>query len=153
MRFIKTILAALTFTAFASAPCFAQTGPDFIFNVPVNFDNVPSLNGHSFSVHCQVLVRGADGRSSGYGNTAVGGRHPTYDIGPTGYHGAVRVEVTLPAGVRRADANFYSCSASFYTVTNAAGARVSMPNANQYTALTGQAVARSQLLVQGPITP
>lgn len=152
MRFITTILATLAFTAMAAAPSSAQTGPDFIFNVPVNFDNVPALNGHSFGVNCQVLVSTPDGRTSGYGNTAVGGRHPTYDIGPTGYHGTVRVEITLPAGVRRADANFYSCSAAFYSVTNAAGARVPMSNAGQYTALTGQAVARSQLLVQGPIT-
>lgn len=153
MRLINAILAAFAFTAIASAPCFAQTGPDYVFNVPVNFDNVPPLSGNSFGVNCQVLARGADGRSSGYGNTAVGGRHPTYEIGPTGYHGTIRVEITLPPGVRRADVTFYSCSALFYTVTNAAGARVPMTNVSQYTALTGQAVARSQLLVQGPITP
>ena len=154
MRVIRSICAAVAFTAVAASPSVAQTGPDFVFNVPVNFQNVPSLNGHVFGVDCSVLVGGgAAGPASRYSSTDGATAHPTYAIGPTGYRGTVRVEVRLPAGVRRADVNFWSCSARFYEVTNAAGARVPMTNASQYTALTGQAIARSQLLVQGPITP
>jgi hypothetical protein len=148
MRLVKSVLCALALSALAASPSAAQTGPDYVFNVPVNFDNVPSLNGHSFTVACMVRVVGSDGRTSAYRSTDGLPSHPTHAIGPTGFHETIRVEVRLPAGVRRADATGWSCDASFSTVTNTTGARVLMTNASQYTALTGQAVTRSQLLVQ-----
>ena len=144
---IRTLLAGLFVSALCVMPAAAQTGPDFVFNVPVNIDNVPPLNGRPFELVCGVQAQTASGSILSYLSTDGLPAHPTYAIGPGGFHDTIRVELTLPAGVRRADVLRWSCDANFFTVTTPAGTTASMPNPTLYTPLTGQAVARSQLHV------
>ncbi len=135
--------------AMLTAPATAQTGPDYIFNVPVRIENTPPLNGQRANVLCLVIAYDfAAGRPTG-----------TYQaqqwitIGPSGFNDTVRVEITLPPGVRRADTMSWSCSLNLQNVRDASGASVPIPpgvdRGAAYTSVTGQRVASSRTVING----
>jgi hypothetical protein len=150
MRTIPSIiaLAGLALAAFA-APAMAQTGPDYVFNVPVRIENTPPLAGQFAVVNCSVIAYNlVERRPTGtyYAQQQV-------TIGDSGYRDTVRIELTLPAGVRRSDVMNWSCSLILHRARTPAGAVVDMPagadRAAAYTSVTGQTVASSQMLAQG----
>jgi hypothetical protein len=144
---MKTLALAFLATLAFAAPASAQTGPDYVFNVPVRIENTPPLAGRGFAVDCAVFATGADGRY--IAARSAGGPEAVQTIGPTGFNGTVRVEVRLLPGMRRADVRRWDCGLRFFSVTNAAGAVVSWgtPNSTEalrsYPALTGQQIRRS----------
>lgn len=155
MGFFKASIVA-AFVAGISAlasPAAAQTGPDYVFNVPVRIENATPLAGHPAYVRCSITALSADRHY-----IRAGEGRQNFDIGPTGFRGTVRVEVTLSPGMRRADSQRWDCTLEFYSVTSATGARTSWgtPNSAEairgYPALTGQAVRSSVLVATGLFT-
>lgn len=147
-KMIQIVAAAgLALTMF-TAPAMAQTGPDYVFNVPVRVENTPSLNGLTGAVQCSVAGFDAAGRQTGYYYVSQ-----LFNIGPAGFNETLRLELTLPAGVRRADLTTWLCQMNFQTVRNGSGVVVPMPlgpDANiAYTSVTGQTVASSRYFSNG----
>src|SRR6185503_9085923 len=108
---------------------------------PVRIENAPPLAGQSANVTCTVFAYNiAERRPTGSHQV-----QQVFTIGPTGFHETVRLELTLPAGVRRADVMNWGCSLQLPTARTPAGAVVSLPpgadRAAAYTSVTGQSVA------------
>ena len=143
MRMMHLLILASAFLA-ASSPSFAQSGPDYVFNVPVRIANAPPLAGNPLQVMCTVVGYDASGRALGT-ETAI----QTVTPDAAGYRGSVRLEVTLPPGWTRSNVRRWSCNLLLQTANNPSGARVPIPGTNseakvvQYPGVTGQTVASS----------
>ncbi len=138
MRLLKALILATTLLGASAGTALAQTGPDYVFNVPVRIENAPPLAGHPAAVECSLSML-QDGRIA-----RAGSARSNFDIGAGGFRGSVRVEVTLLPGVRRADVRDYTCTLWFYSVTNAAGARTSWGSPNTLAALPGYRLITGQ---------
>lgn len=136
---MRTLLTAIVLACTSIAtPSAAQTGPDYVFNVPVRIENAPPLSGHPARVDCDLTMM-SEGRIARAGSGSA-----NFDIGPSGFRGNVRVEVALQPGVARADVRQYNCTLWFYSVTNAAGVRTSWGAPNTLAALPGYRIITGQ---------
>ncbi len=153
---MRSIIAALAF-GFACAgatPCMAQATPDFVFNVPVRIENAPPLSGRTARVQCNLRAYSPAGVwiASPAGSQNI-------EVGPSGYRGAVRVEVTLPATVPRSAVRDWSCDLIIAVVTGPSGEAVSISAGSRetqlarYTSTTGQVVASHNLNAYGTFPP
>jgi len=146
LAMLASVAALFVTTAHAQS---AQ--PDYVFTVPVRIENAPPFAGHQGRVSCTVQSMSV-GRSlsAGEGSTS-------FNIGPSGYRGSVRVEVRLMEGVSRNDTWHWDCALWFSNVSNRAGVSVPWGTPNtlaalpMYPVITGQAVASSSLQVQADI--
>lgn len=147
MRLNSFALLATVMALFVTN-AYAQSGPDYVFTVPVRIENASPLSGHQGTVVCSVQnMSGGRVIRGGHGSTV-------FDIGPSGYHAPVRVEVRLMDGVSRASGVRWACELQLSQVTNRAGETVAWGSPNVGTALplypvvTGQTVSSTNLVVQ-----
>jgi hypothetical protein len=149
MRMIRTLLVAAAIST-AASPSYAQSGPDYIFNVPVRIENAQPLAGNPLQVMCTVSAYDASWRH-------LGSQTATQTITPseTGYRSSVRLELTLPPGLARSNVRRWSCGLLLQTANTPSGVRVAIPGVNsearlaQYPTVTGQSVASSALSTNG----
>jgi hypothetical protein len=130
----------------------AQTREDFVFNVPVRIENASPLDGVPVQVRCSVRAY------AGGVFTSAPMAAQSVTVGPTGYTGTVRLAVTLPDGVRRADVRDWNCSLMINRARNSRGEILAVPGPNVearvtgYTTVTGQTVATHNVDEMGNFT-
>ncbi len=151
MRIATSGLATISFLFLMASQALAQdSGPDYVFNVPVRVENARHVA--AAAVQCSVRAYDAAGRwlasPSGYegiGPRLVGGA----------FRGTIRMELRLPAGVTRSNVRDWSCDLLISAARDPSGAVVNVPGSNVeqrvigYTTVTGQRVTSSVVVAQG----
>lgn len=141
----SSILFLTAFQALAQ-----DTGPDYVFNVPVRIENARHLT--AVIVQCSVRASDATGRwlASPSGVEIIDSR-----LVDGAFRSTARVEVRLPAGVTRSNVREWHCDLLLNGARNPSGTVVDVPGATVeervagYTTVTGQRVTSSRVYAAG----
>ncbi|WP_135212070.1 hypothetical protein [Vitreimonas flagellata] len=155
MRLLKALILATAFLSASAGAALAQTGPDFVLNVPVRIENAPPLANREAEVRCQIQAYQPGTRTV----TALPRAQQRIRIGPTGFRETLRFEFSFPPGVPRSHARYWNCELALLEAATPSGEVVSVVAGNvattvtNYTSVTGQSVASSNVSVNGTFGP